>query len=146
MTSSHAGSHGGDTTRSRTLNQTLALAFGVIYTLVGIAGFFVTGDVPFAGKDGDPLIVFDVNGLHNIVHLLIGLALIGASRRLDTARGANLAIGGTYLLLGVLGWFINDTAVDVIGLNSADHLLHLASGALLTAVAVAADKARRSRV
>ena len=142
MTSSH------DTgaTRSRTLNQTLALAFGVIYTLVGIAGFFVTGDVPFAGKDGDPLIVFDVNGLHNIVHLLIGLALIGASRRLDTARGANLAIGGTYLLLGVLGWFINDTAVDVIGLNSADHLLHLASGALLTAVAVAADKARRSRV
>jgi hypothetical protein len=129
----------------RTVNQTIALAFGVIYTLVGIAGFFVTGDVPFAGKEGDPVILFDVNGLHNIVHLLIGVALIAAAKRHDTARGANLAIGVTYLALGVLGPLINDTAVDVIGLNGADHVLHLASGALLTAVALLADKTARAR-
>lgn len=132
-------------TTTRTLNQTLALVFGVIYALVGVAGFLVTGDVPFAGDQGEPLILFDVNGLHNIVHLVIGVALIAASRRLDTARGANLAIGVTYLLLGVLGPIINDTPVDVIGLNGADHVLHLVSGALLTAVALLADKAVRSR-
>lgn len=140
MTGSDSG------TTSRTLNQTLALAFGVVYTLVGIAGFFITGDVPFAGEEGDPLILFDVNGLHNIVHLLIGVVLIAASRRLDTARGANLAIGVTYLALGLLGPVINDTAVDVIGLNGWDHVLHLVSGALLAAVAVLADKAHRTRV
>lgn len=130
----------------RTLNQVLALAFGVVYALVGLAGFLVTGDVPFVGQEGDPLILFDVNGLHNIVHLLIGVALIAAARRLDTARGANLAIGVTYLVLGALGPVINDTAVDVIGLNGADHVLHLVSGALLTAVALATDKGARSRV
>jgi hypothetical protein len=129
----------------RTVNQTIALAFGVIYTLVGIAGFFVTGDVPFAGKEGDPVILFDVNGLHNIVHLLIGVALIAAAKRHDTARGANLAIGVTYLALGVLGPLITDTALNVVALNGADHVLHLASGALLTAVALLADKTARAR-
>ena len=132
-------------TRGRSLNSTVALAFGAIYTLVGLAGFLVTGDVPFVGKEGHPLVAFDVNGLHNIVHLLIGLALIAASRRTDSARGANLAIGATYVLLGVLGPFIDDTAVDVIGLNGADHGLHLASGVVLVAVALLADKAARNR-
>jgi hypothetical protein len=128
---------------SRTINQTLALVFGVVYALVGVAGFLVTGDVPFAGDQGDPLVLFDVNGLHNIVHLLIGVVLIAASRRLDTALGANLAIGVTYLLLGALGPVINDTPVDIIGLNGADHVLHLVSGALLAAVAVLAEKKAR---
>ncbi len=135
--------HGHDNT-TKSLNRTIALVFGATYALVGIAGFFVTGDVPFVGEDGSPLIVFDVNGLHNIVHLLIGVALLAASRRLDTARTANLVIGIVYIALGVLGPVINDTAVDIVGLNGADHVLHLLSGVLLTVVAVTQDK--RSRV
>ncbi|MBW3648750.1 MAG: DUF4383 domain-containing protein [Actinobacteria bacterium] len=130
----------------RSINSTVALVFGVTYALVGVAGFLVSGDVPFAGQEGEPLIVFDVNGLHNIVHLLIGVVLIVASRRTASARAANLAIGGTYLLLGLLGPFLNDTAVDVLGLNGADHLLHLVSGAALAGVALLADKDARSRV
>jgi hypothetical protein len=130
---------------TRGINQYVALGFGVIYTLVGIAGFFVSET--FADStDNNLLGLFQVNHLHNIVHLLIGLALIAASRRLDTARGANLAIGATYVVLGVIGWFIQDTAVDVIALNEADHVLHLVSGALLVAVALLADKKARSRV
>ncbi len=131
---------------NRSINSLVALGFDIIYTLVGLAGFLVTGDVAFVGQEGDPLVVFDVNGLHNIVHLLIGVVLIGASRRTDTARSANVAIGGVYLLLGVLGPFINGTAVDVIGLNSADHVLHLVSGAALLGTGLVADKEARSRV
>jgi hypothetical protein len=96
--------------------------------------------------DDDLLGLFQVNHLHNVVHLLIGLALVATSRRLDTARGANLAIGATYLVLGVIGWFIQDTGANVVALNEADHLLHLASGALLTAVAVGTDRTSRPRV
>jgi hypothetical protein len=129
----------------RTVNQTVALAFGAIYTLVGIAGFFVSDT--FAETDDAKLLgLFEVNNLHNIVHLLIGVALIAASRRHDSARGANLAIGVTYLALGVLGWFIQDTSANIVALNEADHLLHLASGALLTGIALAADKHHRARV
>ncbi len=132
----------GDT---RSINSLVALIFGIVYALVGLAGFLVTGDVPFAGEEGEPLLGFAVNGLHNIVHLLIGVALIAASRRTESARGANLAIGATYILLGLLGPFINDTPVDVIGLNSADHVLHLLSGIVLAATALAADKHSRTR-
>lgn len=130
---------------TRTVNRTIALAFGVIYTLVGLAGFAVSGDADFAGKEGESLLGFDVNGLHNIVHLLIGVALIAASRRHDSARLANTVIGATYLALGVLGPVIDDTGVDIIGLNGADHVLHLLSGIVLLGVGLMADKDARTR-
>ena len=129
-------------TTGRTLNQTLALAFGAVYALVGILGFFVSSDVDFAGQDGASLLGFDVNGLHNIVHLLIGLALLAASRTHAAARSANLTIGAVYVLLAIAGPFINDTAADIIGLNGADHFLHAASGILLAGVALVGDKQR----
>ncbi len=129
-------------TGSRSVNSTVALVFGAIYTLVGLAGFFVSET--FAGTDDNTLLGFEVNHLHNIVHLLIGLALIGASRRTETARRLNLLIGGTYLLLGLIGWFIDDTEANIIALNEPDHLLHLATGAVLVGVALAADKVSRS--
>ena len=131
-------------TGSRSVNSTVAAVFGAVYTLVGIAGFFVSET--FAATDDDTLLGFEVNHLHNIVHLLIGLALLGASRRTETARRLNLLIGGTYVVLGVIGWFIQDTAANVIALNEPDHLLHLASGAVLVAVALGADKRARTRV
>ena len=133
------------TSGSRSINSLVALVFGAVYALVGVVGFFVTGDVPFVGEEGSPLVIFDVNGLHNVVHLLIGVALIAAAKTTATARSANIAIGATYVVLGVLGPFINNTAVDVIGLNSADHVLHLVSGIALLAVGIAADKTARSR-
>ena len=133
MTASHDGRTG------RTINQTLALAFGAVYALVGLAGFFVSES--FAGQDDAKLLgLFEVNHLHNLVHLLIGVALLAASRRHDASRGANLAIGVTYLALAVLGPVITGTELNIVALNSADHLLHLSSGALLTAVALLADK------
>ncbi len=131
-------------TGNRSVNATVAAVFGAVYALVGLAGFFVSET--FAATDDDTLLGFEVNHLHNIVHLLIGLALLGASRRTETARRLNLLIGGTYVVLGIIGWFIQDTEVNVIALNEPDHLLHLASGALLVAVALGADKRARTRV
>ena len=131
-------------TGTRSVNSTVAAVFGAVYTLVGLAGFFVSET--FAATDDNTLLGFEVNHLHNIVHLLIGLALLGASRRTETARRLNLLIGGTYVVLGLIGWFIQDTAANIIALNEPDHLLHLASGAVLVAVALGADKRARTRV
>ena len=130
-------------TGSRSINSTIAALFGAVYTLVGIAGFFVSET--FAATQDDDLLGFQVNNLHNIVHLLIGLGLLAASRRHDTARSANLAIGATYVALAVLGPFIQDTEANIIALNTADHFLHAASGLLLLAVALFADKTARDR-
>ncbi len=126
----------------RSLNQTLALAFGVVYALVGVLGCFVSTHVAFAGKTGGSLLGFDVNGLHNIVHLLIGVALILASRTHAIAKSTNLTIGAVYVLLALAGPFINNTALDIIGLNGPDHFLHFASGVLLVGVALVGDKQR----
>ncbi len=111
-------------TGDTTLNQKVGYAFGAIYIVVGILGFFVSDNF-ISQEDNRLLGIFMVNHLHNIVHLLIGLALLGASKRHDTARSANLAIGATYLLLGVLGPVINGSALDIIALNGADNVLHL---------------------
>ncbi len=132
-------------TGSRSVNSTVALVFGAVYTLVALLGFFVSRT--FAATDDNKLLgLFEVNHLHNIVHLLIGVALIAASRRTETARRLNLLIGGTYLVLGVIGWFIQETALNVVALNEPDHLLHLASGAVLVGVALGTDKRARTRV
>ena len=40
---------GHSNTGRRTLPQTIALAFGAIYLLVGIVGFFITGFDDFVG-------------------------------------------------------------------------------------------------
>jgi hypothetical protein len=131
-------------TGARSVNSTVAAVFGAVYVLVGLAGFFVSDT--FAATDDNTLLGFEVNHLHNIVHLLIGVALLAASRRTEMARRANMIIGGTYLVLGVIGWFITGTAANILALNAADHWLHLLSGAVLVAVAVAADKRARTRV
>ncbi len=136
--------HGGnDHATTRSINQTVALAFGAIYVLVGIIGLFVAKS--FAGngqQEGDILGIFQVNHVHNIVHLLIGAALIVAAKRHDTARTANLAIGAVYLLLAVLGPVIQGKAIDIVALNGADNVLHALSGLVLLGTALAADKNR----
>ena len=131
-------------TGTRSVNSTVALVLGAVFALVGLAGFFVSET--FAATDDRTLLGFELNHLHNVVHLLIGVALIAASRRTEAARRLNLLIGGAYLLLGVLGWLVQDTAANVLALNEPDHLLHLASGAVLAGVALGVDKRARTRV
>ena len=113
--------------------QTVAMAFGAVYLLVGIAGFFVA-DGFTGGTEDDKLILFPVNHLHNIVHLAIGAALLGASRMHASAKGVNTVVGATYLLVALLGLLGLEFMSDLLNINSsgsADNFLHLASGAVL---------------
>ena len=121
-------------------NRLLAAVFGAVYLVVGLAGFAVTGFSQFAGTDGDTLIVFDVNPLHNIVHLAIGAVLLAASRTVRGARAANSTVGAVYLLVGVIGLFLVGTDANILALNGADNVLHFASAALLLGVGLGADK------
>jgi Domain of unknown function (DUF4383) len=114
---------------NRTPAQMFALVFGVVYLLVGIAGFFVTGFDGFASEHGEKLIIFHVNPLHNIVHILIGVVWIGAASSHDSAKSVNVLIGVAYLLTFVLGLFdAKFLAID--GPGDPDNYLHLVSGAL----------------
>lgn len=128
----------------RTTAQTLALLFGAVFTLVGILGFIpgITSDAPgdFAGEDseGSLLGVFQVSVLHNLVHLLFGLAGLAMARRWDTARTYLLGGGIIYLLLFVVGLL---GAMDWLPADDTDDWLHLVLGiALLGAWYVSRDE------
>jgi hypothetical protein len=122
-------------------NALLGAVFGGVYLLVGLAGFAVTGGVGFAATEGKPLILFDVNPLHNIVHLLVGaLLLIGALRGARTAKAVNTLVGGVYLLVGLVGLFLVGSGANILALNGADNVLHFASAALLLGVGLSQDK------
>ncbi|SFP95179.1 protein of unknown function [Geodermatophilus dictyosporus] len=108
--------------------QTLALAFGVVYLLVGIVGFFVTGFDNFADNAQDEmLLIFMINPLHNIVHILIGAAGIALSRTLAGARtyGWLLAVG--YAAAFVYGLIAIGQSWDFLNINAADNVLHIAT-------------------
>jgi hypothetical protein len=127
-------------------NRLVAAVFGAVYLLVGLLGFVVTGFSNFAGTDGDTLIVFDVNPLHNIVHLAIGALLLLSSKNVAAAKGSNTAVGAVYLLVGVLGLFLIGTDANILALNGADNVLHFASAVVLLGVGLSQDKNVRSHV
>jgi hypothetical protein len=115
----------------RTPAQLFALVFGVVYLLVGVLGFAVTGFDDFAGRVySEELILFPVNPLHNVVHILVGALWIGGARTHSSAKSVNLLIGVVYVLVAVLGFADVLKFLAIEGAGSTDNWLHLASGAL----------------
>src|ERR1700712_6034228 len=90
----------------RTPLQTAALGVGAVFVLVGVLGFIpgITthyGDMTFAGHNSMAKLlgIFMVSVLHNIVHLLFGVAGIVAARAWATSRTYLVAGGVIYLVL-----------------------------------------------
>ncbi|MDT0180589.1 DUF4383 domain-containing protein [Microbacterium sp. ARD31] len=123
-------------------NRLVATIFGAVYLLVGLLGFTVTSGVGFIATDGGLLLgIFEVNPLHNIAHLLIGAALLIAGlKSVPAAKSVNTAVGAVYLLLGIVGFFLVGTALNILALNTFDHFLHLASAIVLLGVGLGAER------
>ena len=139
--------------RERSLAQVLALAFGVAFLLLGIAGFIpgVTQNydqLNLFGTDSNAELfgVFRVSVLHNIAHLLFGVGVLAAAS--EAAARTYLLLGGiAYAGLGVFGLLIDhESDVNFLPVDYADSLLHvgLAVAMLLGALAAMAA-ARRTR-
>jgi hypothetical protein len=119
---------------NRSLAQNLALLFGVAFLAAGVLGFIpgITtnlGDIKFAGNDSpsELLGIFQVSILHNIVHLLFGIAGVALSRTTASAQTYLLWSGVIYVVLFVYGLVIGtgDDA-NFVPMNNADDVLHLA--------------------
>jgi hypothetical protein len=122
-------------------NRLIATVFGAVYLLVGLVGFAVTSGIGFLSTEGANLIIFEVNPLHNVIHLAIGAALLYAGlKNVQLARTVNAGVGAVYLLVGILGLFLLSSPLNIIALNGADNVLHLASAVLLLGVGLSLDK------
>lgn len=122
-------------------NRLIATVFGAVYLLVGLLGFAVTSGIGFFATEGNNLIIFEVNPLHNVIHLAIGAALLYAGlKNTAMARTVNTGVGAVYLVVGVVGLFLLSSPLNIIALNGADNVLHLASAVLLLGVGLSLDK------
>ena len=113
-----------------------ALIAGIVFLLVGIAGFIPgittnVGSMTFAGENSDAMLlgIFQVSILHNIVHLLygvVGIAVAGSSR---ASRYYLIAGGVVYLVLWLYGLVISsNSTANFVPLNTADDWLHFVLG------------------
>ncbi|MBJ7385023.1 MAG: DUF4383 domain-containing protein [Mycolicibacterium sp.] len=114
--------------------QYASVAVGVVFLLVGIAGFIpgITTNydaLTFAGHHSDAQLlgIFNVSVLHNIVHLLFGVLGLALSRTFTGSRNYLIGGGVVYGLLFVYGLVIDHhSAANFVPLNAADNWLHLA--------------------
>jgi len=127
------------------VTRLVGYTFGAVYLLVGLAGFTVSAGHGFAATSGGRLLgLFEVNGLHNLVHLLVGALLVGAARAGSTvSRAVNLLVGGVYLLVGVAGLFLLHSTANLLALNGPDNGLHFASALVLLGSGLLARRAPR---
>jgi Domain of unknown function (DUF4383) len=112
--------------------QTAAQAVGGVFLAIGILGFIpgITTDydtMSFASENSDAelLGIFQVNVLHNIVHLLFGVAGLAAARAFDTSRLFLIGGGVIYAVLWIYGVVVDfDSGANFVALNTADNWLH----------------------
>ena len=125
------GRHGearGARHRGRTPAQWYCLLVGAALLLAGILGFIAesTFDTPASGREGfGDLIVFEVNGWHNLVHLASGLVLLAASPRRASAKVIALAFGLVYGLVTIIGLIDGSDVLGLIPVNGPDNVLHI---------------------
>jgi hypothetical protein len=109
------------------------MVFGIAFLGAGILGFIpgITtdyGDMSFAGNDSksELLGLFQVSVLHNIVHILFGVAGLALARTWEGARTYLLGSGVIYVVLFIYGLVI-DSGSDgnFVPINGADDVLHL---------------------
>lgn len=103
--------------------QKILYVLGAVLLVVGILGFFM-----------DPVLgIFEVDAVHNLVHLVTGAALLvaaylGAQAAMSTAK----VLGVVYALVAVAGFVLpGESILGIIQSNLADDVLHAALAVVL---------------
>lgn len=102
-----------------------AMAFGVVFILIGLLGFVPAFTTPGEGENRLLLGLFEVDGSHNLVHLLSGVAALIAAAKASWSRLYFQVFGVVYALVTLLGFLNVDPVLGIIPVNLADNLLHL---------------------
>lgn len=126
---------------TRSPSQLYALVIGGTLVAAGILGFFY--ETSFSTGDGLPreavLGLLDVNGWHNVVHLLSGLVGLAVFKSYENSRLYALGLGAVYVVVVVLGFIVGDGGeiLNLIPINTEDNILHI----LLAATGIGAGLA-----
>lgn len=126
--------------------QYAALLVGALFLLLGALGFVpgvTTGydDLEFAGhgSSAELLGLFQVSVLHNIVHLVYGVAGVATALVTAAAARAYLLVGGLVLVaLALYGGFVEPGgAANFVPVDTADNWLHFVAGIAMVGLGAA---------
>ena len=117
----------------RTPAQLFCLAGGALLLGRGLFGFaFLDSDFSTPGE-----------GWHHLIHLVSGVALMGAyALSAEASRVAAIAFGIGYTSLAIAGVVEGDTAFGLIGADVADKLFHTVIGLASLAAGLVSRPAR----
>lgn len=106
--------------------KTIATFLGIVFLLVGVAGFVAPG-----------LLGAHLSPAHNVIHLVSGAIslFLGLKGSLSAAKTFGIVFGLVYLLLGVAG-FVAGTGPErmltvlpgQLELGTMDHIIHVVFG------------------
>ncbi len=144
-----------ETRSSWSANRITALVIGIIFLLIGIIGFFT----PTENATGVRAVfgIFDVDTLHSIINLIVGLLGVGAAFS-GQSHLFNRIFGIVFTLFGLLGLIPalyfpagsygtdNGLFLGLVHDNAGDHILHLITGIAALVVAYYIVVAGRRRL
>lgn len=137
-------SHTARTGTESTNIQKAALLVGTVFLLVGILGFIpgITinyDQLSFASHHSEAMLLgmFQVSTLHNIVHLLFGVAGLAMAKSRNLSKNYLFWGGIIYLLLFIYGLIVDHgSEANFVPVNDADNWLHLVLGVGMVAFAL----------
>ena len=144
----------GRTERSGTRSpiQVAAMVFGVVFLLVGAAGFIpgITTHYDrlstFDGEGALLLGLFGINWLESVVHVLYGVAGLASAGSARASRSYFLVGGAVYIVLWIYGLVIDlNSSANFIGINVAANWLHFALGVVMIGIGAMLGSSDRVR-
>jgi hypothetical protein len=105
---------------------------GATLVVAGIIGFFYNATFTSDESVRDAVFgVLDVNGWHNVVHILTGvLGLLAYGAGAYAARSYAMGLGIVYLIVAAWGFMVGDgnSILSIVPVNTEDNILHLLLG------------------
>lgn len=100
--------------------RVMAILFGIGFIFAGVAGF-----LPHFNQDGLLFGYFEVDFMHNIVHIVSGVIAIMAATRHNLAKLFFQIFGVLYAIVAIAGFALNgDLSMIMMHVNMADNVLH----------------------
>ncbi|MBV8994645.1 MAG: DUF4383 domain-containing protein [Pseudonocardiales bacterium] len=104
------------------------MLLGIVVIVLGIIGFIQTGFTNYTEMTDHYIIgLFQTNGFHNTVYILVGLLWLLGGLTLTPAgnQGVNIALAGVLLLVAVMGFLGYWHLLSIPAGINGDNLLHL---------------------
>ena len=125
--------------------QTWARLIGAILLVACVVGFAYSASFGRPGEVDAVLGILDVNGFHNVVHILSGLLGLAMARSYTAARTYCYVLAGAYTVVAIWGFAVGDgdAILSILPVNTEDNVLHALIALLSLVVALATAVAPR---